>query len=143
MIMIFKIRKKEEKDKKNRNKKEKKWKMKEECLQLIIEAARSTYPREFAGLLSADKGIISEVVILPGTISGNSHAIFQMHMAPVDYSIIGTVHSHPSYSAGASEADLHLFSKYGRVHLIMAMPFNEGSWKAYDWNGKLIEIEIV
>lgn len=116
-----------------------------ECLDLIKESARSSHPKEFAGLLSVgdDKEIISEVVLLPGTISGSRHAIYRLTMAPVDYSIVGTVHSHPSPYPVPSEADINFFQKYGRVHIIIAMPYNDTSWKAYDFNGKEIHLEVV
>ena len=113
------------------------------CLELIKEAARSTHPNEFAGLLSAEKGIISEIVILPGTISGSSHAIFQLHMAPVDFSLVGTVHSHPSYSPGASEADLQLFRKYGRIHIILAYPYVDDSWRSYTGDGSDYPLDVI
>lgn len=122
------------------------WKIKRECLTLIFECAKSNFPNEFGGLLRVDtesKDTIIEVIILPGTISGDSHAIFQMHMRPIDFSIVGTVHSHPSPSARPSDADLHLFSKYGKIHIIAASPFNEESWKAYDYSGKEVEVAIV
>ena len=122
------------------------WMIKRECLTLIFECAKSNFPNEFGGLLRVDtesKDTIIEVVILPGTVSGDSHAIFQMHMRPIDFSIVGTVHSHPSPSARPSDADLHLFSKYGQIHIITASPFDEESWKAYDYSGKEVEVGIV
>ena len=123
----------------------KKWKIKRKCLDLILECAKSNYPNEFGGLLRVDtnsKDTISEIVVLPGTISGESHAIFQLHMLPIDFSIVGTVHSHPSPSFHPSDADIHLFGKFGRVHIVVAYPFTESSWKAYDHNGKTIDINI-
>jgi len=125
---------------------QKKWKIKQKCLDLILECARSNYPNEFGGLLRVDtnsKDTISEIVVLPGTISGDSHAIFQLHMLPIDFSIVGTVHSHPSPSFHPSDADIHLFEKFGKVHIVVAYPFTESSWKAYDHNGKTIDISIV
>jgi proteasome lid subunit RPN8/RPN11 len=125
---------------------QKDWKIKRSCLDLILECAKSNYPKEFGGLLRVDnksKSTIIEVIILPGTISGDSHAIFQLHMLPIDFSIIGTVHSHPSYNPSPSEADLHLFRKYGKIHIIVAKPFNESSWKMYDYLGNKIDAEIV
>ncbi len=119
------------------------WKIRRDCLNLILECAKSSFPNEFGGLLRVDtklKDTIIEVIILPGTISGGSHAIFQMHMRPIDFSIVGTVHSHPSPFARPSEADLHLFSKYGKIHIIAASPFNEESWTAYDYSGKIVEV---
>lgn len=124
----------------------KEWKIKSKCLDLILECAKSNYPNEFGGLLSIDmntKDEITELVILPGTIMGESHALFKLHMKPVDFSIVGTVHSHPSPSARPSGADFRLFRKHGRVHIIAAMPFDRNSWKAYDSVGEEIEISII
>ena len=64
------------------------WEITRECLNLIFECAKSSYPNEFGGLLRVDdlrKHRIVELVILPGTISGDSHAIFRMHMRPILY----------------------------------------------------------
>ena len=72
-----------------------KWKIKRGTLELILESAKSTFPNEFGGLLRVDedeKHTIKEIVILPGTISGDSHAIFRLHMLPIDFSIVGVVH---------------------------------------------------
>jgi len=123
-----------------------KWKIKRGTLELILESAKSTYPYEFGGLLRVDedeKHTIKEIVILPGTISGDSHAIFRLHMLPIDFSIVGTVHSHPSFSFHPSDADVLLFRKFGKVHIVAAYPFTSFSWKAYDYNGKEIDIEVI
>ena len=125
---------------------EKKWKITRKCLNLILEVSKSNYPNEFGGLLRVDdslKDTITEIVILPGTVSGDSHAIFQLHMLPIDYSIVGTVHSHPSFSFNPSDADLHLFEKFGKIHMIVAYPFNDYSWKAYDFKGNRLQINII
>lgn len=122
------------------------WEITKDCLNLIFECAKSSYPNEFGGLLRVDmenKHKIIELIVLPGTISGDSHAIFQMHMRPIDFSIVGTVHSHPSPYAIPSEQDLALFSKYGKIHIISASPFNEDSWRAYDYLGNYIEVIVV
>ena len=124
----------------------KKWKIKKNCLDIILEGAKSEFPKEFGGLLRVDmesKDTIIEVILLPGTISGGSQAIFKLHMLPIDFSIIGTFHSHPSGFPIPSNADLTLFDKYGKVHIIVARPYNENSWKAYDYSGKEINIEVV
>jgi len=125
---------------------EKKWKITRKCLDLILEVSKSNYPNEFGGLLRVDNNIkdtITEIVILPGTISGESHAIFQLHMLPIDFSIVGTVHSHPSPLPRPSDADLHLFEKFGKVHIIVAYPFNEYSWKSYDYKGDALKMIII
>jgi proteasome lid subunit RPN8/RPN11 len=122
------------------------WKIEKKCLNLIFESAKSTYPNEFGGFLRVDdfeKNIISEIIILPGTISGNSHTIFKLHMMPIDFSIVGTVHSHPSYSFNPSPTDLQLFQKHGKIHIIVAYPYNYKTFQSYDSYGNVIKLEIV
>lgn len=122
------------------------WKIKRGTLDFILESAKSTYPNEFGGLLRIDsdeKDTILEIIILPGTISGDSHAIFKLHMLPIDFSIVGTVHSHPSVSFHPSDADLLLFRRFGKVHIVVAYPFTNTSWKSYDYTGKEIIMEVV
>ena len=122
------------------------WKIKRKCLDLILESAKSVYPNEFGGLLRVDnekKDTITEIVILPGTVQGETHAIFKLHMLPIDFSVVGTVHSHPSHYPKPSNADLLLFSKKGIIHIIAAMPYNYNSWKAYDYNGKIVDVKVV
>jgi proteasome lid subunit RPN8/RPN11 len=122
------------------------WKIKRECLDIILEGAKSIFPNEFGGLLRVDtkeKNTIIEVILLPGTISGGSQALFKMNMLPIDFSIIGTVHSHPSGVPLPSKADLTLFDKYGKIHIIVASPFNESSWRAYSYSGENMDIIIV
>ena len=122
------------------------WKIKRGTLDFILESAKSTFPNEFGGLLRIDsdeKDTILEIVILPGTISGDSHAIFKLHMLPIDFSIVGTVHSHPSVSFHPSDADLLLFRRFGKVHIVVAYPFTNTSWKSYNYNGKEINMEVV
>ncbi|PNX48735.1 MAG: hypothetical protein BV459_01690 [Thermoplasmata archaeon M11B2D] len=123
------------------------WRITKRCLDLIFESAKSNFPQEFGALLRVDrinKNTIVEVVLLPGTISGDSHAIFHLHMLPVDYSVVGTVHSHPSAITIPSDADLDLFRHFGRIHLIIGVsPAGRVSWKAYDYRGEEVLLEIV
>jgi proteasome lid subunit RPN8/RPN11 len=124
----------------------KSWKITKECFSMISESAKSMYPKEFGGLLRCDdeqRDTITEIVLLPGTIAGESHAIFRMHMKPFDLSIVGTVHSHPSRSFFPSEADKQLFRKYGKVHIIIGSPYTINSWQGYDQNGEPIAVHII
>jgi len=122
------------------------WKIKRDCLDLILECAKSEFPKEFGGLLRVDdtsKNTITELELLPGTISGGSQAIFKLHMLPIDFSVVGTVHSHPSGIPRPSKADLEFFDRFGKIHIIVASPFDEYSWKSYSYSGNDIEVTIV
>jgi proteasome lid subunit RPN8/RPN11 len=112
-------------------------------LKMILEASKSSYPDEFGAFLRAEKGVIRELILLPGTVSGHRHASFMLQMLPIDFTIVGTVHSHPSGVCHPSEADLELFRKYGWVHIIACMPYDMNSWVCYDMNGDEKELEIV
>ncbi len=123
------------------------WKITRKCLDLIVESSKSNYPQEFGALLRVDrvdKTMIIEVVLLPGTISGDSHAIFHLHMLPIDYSIVGTVHSHPSSIVRPSNADLDLFDHFGKIHIIVGVSaVGFASWQAYDYAGRGVSLEII
>lgn len=114
------------------------------CLDSILACASSAFPNEFGGVLRTDPpGLISELLLLPGTTAGRRHANFQLYMLPVDLAVAGTVHSHPSGALHPSEADVRLFRHWGRRHLIVGRPFSAGAWRAYDGNGLEVNLTVV
>ncbi|MGD0057484.1 MAG: Mov34/MPN/PAD-1 family protein [Methanomassiliicoccales archaeon] len=124
-------------------KRRKVWGIEEEVLEMINESAKDTFPNEFLATLRAEKGVVTEILLLPGTLSGERSGTFHMNMLPIDLSVVGTVHSHPSFSNRPSEADISLFGRFGNTHIITCIPFDRGTWRAYDYNGKEVELEIV
>ncbi len=119
------------------------WRIRERVLRLIMESAKSSYPDEFGAFLRAKHGIIYEIVLLPGTISGGGAVIYNLMAKPIDFTIVGSVHSHPSGVPLPSEADRNMFSKNGDVHIIVAYPFTMTSWKAYNRDSEEIEIKVI
>jgi len=119
------------------------WGINREALEFILEASRSSHPCEFAGVLRAKGGVIEEVLLLPGTLSSSGSAVLRLHTLPIDPSACGSVHSHPSSSLTPSGPDFRLFAKFGRVHLIVAAPYDESSWRAYDHQGNEIHLEVI
>lgn len=113
------------------------------ALRLIMAASREQHPREFGATLRAEKGVITEIVLTPGTIAGDRHTFINYHMLPIDPSVVGTVHSHPSPNPEPSDADKRVFSAFGHTHIIIAHPYSEESWVAYDVHGDPIELEVV
>jgi proteasome lid subunit RPN8/RPN11 len=112
-------------------------------LRMILEASRDMYPREFGAVLRADQGTIDELLLVPGTVSGKRHAIFQLHTLPADFAVVGTVHSHPSGVSEPSDEDLALFNKFGGIHLIVGHPYDEDSWAAWTNKGVRAALKVV
>jgi len=106
------------------------------------ESAKSTYPDEFLCVHREIDGVISEIMMLPGSIYGDEHSFINQWMEPIDYSISGSAHSHPGFSNEPSDADKDFFSNMGGVHFITCQPYDRNSWKAYDSRGEPIELEI-
>jgi proteasome lid subunit RPN8/RPN11 len=108
-----------------------------------MEAAKASHPHEFAAMLRVEGDTVTELLLVPGTIQGDQHAIFQFGMLPVDRSIKGTLHSHPSPHPYPSDADFALFEKHGMIHLILGEPFGPDDWRAYDHTGTPTFLEVV
>ena len=112
-------------------------------LRMILEASRDMYPREFGAILRAEEGTITELLLVPGTISGKRHAIFQLHMLPADFAVVGTVHSHPSGVYEPSDEDRALFNKFGGIHIIVGHPYSEDTWAAWTNRGERATLKVV
>ncbi|MDI3475052.1 MAG: hypothetical protein PWQ79_684 [Thermococcaceae archaeon] len=117
--------------------------IRKELLEYLLELSRDFYPNEFAGFLRERNGVFEEVLLAPNPHFGSRAAFFDTWMLPMDESIKGTVHSHPSPSPVPSKADLHFFSKFGGVHFIIAYPFEPFSVKAYLSDGTPVRFKVV
>ncbi len=117
--------------------------IKKATLKMAMEVAKDTYPKEFAAMMRAMDGVITELLFLPGTIGADRSATIPLYMKPIDFSIVGSLHSHPSPYPVPSKADLAMFSRTGDVHIIVAYPYTMDSWKAYNRDGKEIELEVI
>jgi proteasome lid subunit RPN8/RPN11 len=117
----------------------------QDILETIYSGARKLYPRESFLLLRGKKrkNIISitDLVLAPFAVHNEESAHFNPYMLPVDFSLIGTVHSHPSGNISPSNVDLNYF--FGRILMIVGYPFESESCIAvYDSNGNKIKLEI-
>jgi proteasome lid subunit RPN8/RPN11 len=99
--------------------------MSRKLLEAIFENARSVYPREtillLRGKISKEKIEITDIIIPPLATHGRGFSGFPTYMLPMDFSLIGSVHSHPSGVAMPSVADLN--RSFGRLIMIVASPF--------------------
>ncbi|MCJ7444221.1 MAG: Mov34/MPN/PAD-1 family protein [Methanotrichaceae archaeon] len=113
-----------------------------DTLMFILEISRSSMPNEFAGLLQAENGIITNVLILPGTETSRISAMVRLYMLP-NMSIVGSVHSHPSSDIRPSHQDLLFFSRTGEYHIIVGPPFDEKNWNCYDILGNERNLSVL
>ena len=113
-----------------------------DTLNFILEVCKSSYPKEFAGMLSATGDVITDVVVVPGTESTDESAVMQLFMLP-NIRTVGSVHSHPTGNTRPSAADLELFESKGSVHIIVGAPYTITTWTSYDKEGKPVKLEIV
>ncbi len=110
----------------------------------LLATGAAAYPNEFGGVLrSEEPGIVTDLLLIPGSTAGRRHANFQLYMLPADLTVVGTVHSHPSGAIYPSSADVSLFRNWGRFHIIVGTPFRERSWHAFDNSGEQIPCEVV
>lgn len=112
-------------------------------LDFILAAAKDNYPYEVIGLLTGKKDLAEELIFLPGTQSGETSATIFMDMLPLGMKTLGTAHSHPSSVIRPSSADLRMFSRQGKYHIIVGYPFTHKNWKCYDRRGNEVDIEVV
>jgi len=117
-----------------------------ELLQAIFEGARRLYPKETILLLRGrkkkDQIAVSDLVVPPLANYGRGFANIPTYMLPIDFSIVGTVHSHPSGIIVPSHADLNHF--FGVILMIVGFPFASAENVAvYNRNGEKLTLSVV
>ncbi len=116
-----------------------------ELLTAILESGKSLYPRETVLLLRGKKEKdairVTDLLIPPLASHGLHSAYTPLHMLPMDFSIMGTLHSHPSGNVTPSPTDLNHF--YGKVLVIIGYPYADiNNIAAYDRDGKRLGFEV-
>lgn len=114
-----------------------------ETLQFILHACRNTHPNEFAGFLREKDDVISEVLLAPGTLFGKTGSVVNRWMLPLDSSISGSIHSHPSSIVIPSPSDLRFFSIFGKYHAIVGFPYASESIHFFDRKGSPLSHRVV
>lgn len=104
----------------------------------LLTYSLSNHPKEgillLRGKLKKDTIEVNDIVIPPLSIHGYSFSSFPLHMLPLDSSVVGTAHSHPS---GVLEPSLDdLLHYYGVIMVIVGYPYNsEKEIKVFDREG--------
>lgn len=114
-----------------------------ELLSLLLELGRDSHPNEFVALLRERDGVIEELNMLPGTITGGESASLFFDMMPLDTHLAGSAHSHPNGVLRPSNADVNFFPRSGRYHLIIGYPYHESDWKCFTADGAPQLLEVI
>ena len=119
------------------------WSIRLRTLKMIMEASKDSYPREFGAFLKAEHEIIYEILMLPGTVQGDHHTLFNLYHKGIDFSVVGSVHSHPSGVALPSDADVSMFSNTGQIHIIVASPYRISDFQAFNRKSEKIDLKVL
>ena len=119
--------------------------MSAEMLEAIFEGARHLYPKEtilmLRGKKKKDAIRIVDLVIPPLATYGHGFANYPLHLLPMDFSLVGTVHSHPSGNKTPSDVDFNHF--FGRIMMIVGYPYaTEKDAAVYNAQGEKLKLEI-
>ena len=86
--------------------------------------------------------MVTDVQIPPLATHGSSFSAFPLSRLPIDFSVIGVAHSHPSGALRPSITDLNKF--YGRIMLITAYPYaSEKDIIVLDREGKVLKYTVI
>ena len=109
------------------------------------EFAKNNHPNEIIVLLRGSKEgddiHVTDFLLPPFGSGGKGHASFPSHMLPIDFSIVGTAHSHPSGVLKPSTTDFHNF--YGRIMMIIGPPYDALRVAAYHKSGEQVPVRVV
>lgn len=121
-------------------------------MEFILDACEDTHPNEYMGFLRADDAstlgldrrgrVITDILVIPGTVSNPVSATVKTNMKPNDVRSVGSVHSHPNGVLHPSSEDLATFGQ-GQVHIIVGAPYGWGDWKAFDNSGKPTALDVL
>ena len=117
-----------------------------EVLDSVLTYSKIHHPRESILLLRGEvkkmNVTVKEVIIPPSSIHGRGFTSFPLVHLPIDFSIVGTSHSHPSGVLRPSITDLnHVF---GRFLMIVGYPYNsERDIAIFNREGKALKFTVV
>ncbi|MFH1180048.1 MAG: Mov34/MPN/PAD-1 family protein [Candidatus Bathyarchaeota archaeon] len=118
--------------------------MNPEAFMAMQEFAKNNHPNEIIVLLrgsrKGDDFIITDFLLPPFGSGGHGFASFPVHMLPIDFTIMGTAHSHPSGVLKPSTGDFHNF--YGRIMMILGPPYDQPRAAVYYKSGEQIPVKL-
>jgi len=120
--------------------------LKRSVIENLLSYARGSHPKEsvllLRGKVSKDEVFVNDTIIPPFATHGEGFSTFPSHMLPLDFSIVGVAHSHPSGVLAPSVNDLNQF--YGRIMVIVAFPYHsERNISLFNREGKTLMFKVI
>ena len=118
--------------------------IKRELIDGLLDFCYKQHPREILGLLRVDRGLVSEFILPPGSTTSETSGVFFPGRIPLDATLEGTIHSHPSGNPYPSQVDLQTVFRTKRFHFIAAYPYNNYNCiKCFDQLGNELKFRIM
>ncbi len=119
---------------------------KKEVVEGILAYSKGLHPREaillLRGKVKEDAITITELVVPPLFQTSENRSHFPTHMLPLDLSILGTAHSHPSGILEPSQQDL--LNVFGILMIIVGYPYDSVEEVAlFDKQGNRSSFEVI
>ena len=120
--------------------------LKRSVIENLLSYARGAHPREsvllLRGKVSKDEVFVNDTIIPPFATHGEGFSTFPSHMLPLDFSVVGVAHSHPSGVLAPSVNDLN--QVYGRIMIIVAFPYqSERNIALFNREGKALMFKVI
>lgn len=122
-----------------------------DTLDFALESATETHPNEYMGLLRGEDAarfgldrdglLVTDVLVIPGTVSDPYSATVRNDLVPNDFRAVGSIHSHPNGVLRPSDADLDTFGS-GTAHIIMGYPYGPNDWEVFDQSGEQRDLPV-
>ena len=110
----------------------------------MLMFAKERHPKEavlmLRGKVSKESITITDYLFPPFATTDSISASYPIHMLPIDFSIVGTAHSHPSGSLMLSTVDMN--NMYGRISVLMGFPYGPSDVAAYNKQAERLIVKI-
>jgi len=98
--------------------------IKKELIEGILGMCYQQHPREIVGLLSLNDGRFTQFILPPGATTSETSGVFYPGRIPIDTTLQGTIHSHPSGNSNPSPVDLETVFRGYDYNFIAGYPYN-------------------
>jgi len=111
----------------------------------MLMFAKDRHPKEavlmLRGNVKKESITVTDYLFPPFATTNSISASYPIHMLPIDFSIVGTAHSHPSGSLQLSAQDMN--NIYGRISMVMGFPYGLEDVAAYSKQAERLLVKLI